>query len=180
MASAYLCRDMNIALKKKLCWNCDASVSKTQSNCPYCGVYLHRSEDEPDSGDQGSEDNEEEELQEENLAPPYLMNAVNSGKQDKFHTPPYAVQPEQTTIPPSTADDHEPIKENLAPMKYALLALTSLILGVVSLLFSLILLFFSSHGVLTLRWSAELWYLYLAISIPLLIVGWFSLKHIKE
>lgn len=31
---------MNEQMKKRLCWNCEGSVSKQLETCPYCGVYL--------------------------------------------------------------------------------------------------------------------------------------------
>ncbi|MFN4173669.1 MAG: hypothetical protein ACK4HV_01000 [Parachlamydiaceae bacterium] len=31
---------MTQQVKKKLCWNCEGSVTHTVETCPYCGVYL--------------------------------------------------------------------------------------------------------------------------------------------
>ena len=47
--------------------------------------------------------------------------------------------------------------------------------GVFFLLFSLILLLFSNHGLLTLQWKAQYWFIYAGVALPLLYFGWRSL-----
>lgn len=174
--------------KKKLCWNCEASVSRSLANCPYCGVYLHRSNEEDENEDMEEEGTFSEKADkdykhdedETTPSPPYLAEALAKEKH-ATPAPPYVKQTQE--VPPTLAKGtppEPPAKEDTTTIKYALVSLIALILGVVALLFSFILLFFSHHGVLTLRWNSDMWFLYLAISIPLLFVGWFSLKHIKD
>ncbi|MFA6916437.1 MAG: hypothetical protein WC222_08570 [Parachlamydiales bacterium] len=52
-----------------------------------------------------------------------------------------------------------------------------LLLGSTLSIFALMLYLFSSNGVLTLQWNADVWYLYLVISVPLLWAGWRALNH---
>lgn len=70
------------------------------------------------------------------------------------------VQPVHMPPPPSKS------------FKEALYPLLCLLPGAVFFLFSLVLLLFSQQGVLTLRWSAAYWYVYLGASLPLLYLGW--------
>jgi hypothetical protein len=187
---------MDSASKKKLCWNCEAIVSKTVSNCPYCGVYLHRGDEDDDDSDSSEEEVEVEEKAEEirlNTAhnpptPPYRL-VTPEGEQAPIPAP-YMSKSTTTSkntskkiIPETLSKKHPqepPPKENTTTIKYALVSLISLILGTVALLFSFLLLFFSHHGVLTLKWSADLWYVYFFLSFPLLFIGWLSLTHLKE
>lgn len=55
-----------------------------------------------------------------------------------------------------------------------------LVLGSTLSIFSLMLFLFSQNGVLTLQWNAEVWYLYLAVSLPLLWLGLRALKSTDD
>jgi len=136
-------------LNKKLCWNCEGNVEKEAVQCLYCGVTLTPSyEDE---------------------APPYQISSQQS---TSIPFPPYnSSETNQEGIQPihpslgSTAESH------IISIPFALL-----LSGIVLFLFSLILLFFSKDGVLTLKWNAHYWFLYLVIALPLLLFGWKLLK----
>lgn len=58
--------------------------------------------------------------------------------------------------------------------------LTMLLLGSTLSVFSLILFLFNQNGVFTLQWNADAWYLYLLVSLPLLWLGWKSLKFVSD
>ena len=62
-----------------------------------------------------------------------------------------------------------------------LLLITSLLLtGTLFLLFATALLLFSQNGVFTLRWNGDLWFIYLALALPMLFFGWQRLQQINE
>ena len=67
----------------------------------------------------------------------------------------------------------------LDSFKSSLMATTLLLAGSVFFLFGLVLALFSHQGVLTLQWDGSIWYVYSALSVPLLIIGWRSLMKIS-
>lgn len=159
---------MNTKTKKKLCWNCEGNVAIIDETCPYCGVSLDVS--------------------------PMLSNAVGS---DALNPPyKYTQSTSETSIPlaPYRTEEQEPkaqVEETLPPpadtvrttheLQKTAIALSSLLLGFTLLLFSAILLLFSdNNGYLTLRWSADFWYLYLIVGAPLLYWGWKTASSLDD
>lgn len=159
---------MNTKTKKKLCWNCEGNVAIIDETCPYCGVSLDVS--------------------------PMLSNAVGS---DALNPPyKYTKSTSETTIPlaPYRTEEQEGQNstEEASPpplgtvkatheLQKTAIALSSLLLGFTLLLFAAILLLFSdTNGYLTLRWSADYWYLYLVIGGPLLYWGWKTASSLDE
>ena len=60
-----------------------------------------------------------------------------------------------------------------SPFQATALAISALLLGTVLAIFSLMLALFSnSKGVFSLSWNGDWWYVYLAIALPLLWIGW--------
>lgn len=156
---------MNKPVKQKLCWNCEGSVATHIENCPYCGVYLSPEEVEKTSSFSM-------------LKPPYPFSFSEDENVPKA---PYAPSPEEkqeeelenSLLEPAKKLQTEQILDALIP----LVALTS---GVVFLLFALALYLFSADGVLTLRWNADYWYIYILIALPCLLLGMKSLFKISE
>lgn len=152
--------------KKKLCWNCEGSVSVQEANCPYCGVYLSSLEN--DDGKNSL------------FAPPYRLEEAE--EESPVPTAPYT-QEETSSTPISTAvsEGIEPTQNSMAgDLQAALLSLALLLTGSVLLLFGLALLLFSKDGVFTLRWDADYWYFFLAVGIPLMSYGCYMLTQVKE
>lgn len=67
-------------------------------------------------------------------------------------------------------------KEELPSGKKEMIALVLLLPGIVFFLFGLLLLLFSKEGSLTLHWSQNLAYFYFLGAIPLVLLGWRSIK----
>ena len=110
--------------KKKLCWNCEGSVSLQEENCPYCGVYLS-----PSVGEEGMQ-----EQIEELFDPPYRIN--EEGRSD-VPTSPFPVE--------ANLQLAEEVRGN--DLKKIVLPLSMLLSGTVFFLFGLALFLFSRQGV---------------------------------
>lgn len=149
--------------KKKLCWNCEGSVSLQEENCPYCGVYLSPSDNE----------------------------GVEEGIEDLF-SPPYRIESRADSIPPSPFVSKE-IKEEVTSMhvakemkhssddlKRVIIPLSMLLSGTVFFLFGLALFLFSRKGIFILQWNGGFWYYYLAFGMLALVFGWKALSTIEE
>ncbi|MFV0340199.1 MAG: hypothetical protein ACK5MA_06160 [Parachlamydiaceae bacterium] len=146
--------------KKKLCWNCEGSVSRTIDNCPFCGVYLN------------PEESPSEEETVEELKAPYIPSHEPS--KEVPHAP---YQP----IPEERAMRFEEVEDTYTPLfKEIVLPLLLLTSGAIAILFTFLLLFFSVHGKLTLQWDAEFWYFYALAAGPLLAVGYYLLRPLQK
>lgn len=164
---------MNTAVKKKLCWNCEGNVSRDAMNCPYCGVYLHREEDR---------DEDLEDLEEASHSPPY-QPPLNTQKQDSIPTPPYASASIPQAMPKEEvkiAEKQEPWFKTSTDWPKVMIPLVLLMAGSVFLLFALLIALFSQNGFLTLSWSFNTWFIFAFAAVPMLYLGWRSLRQLKE
>jgi hypothetical protein len=90
-------------------------------------------------------------------------------------TPPYKISltegPEQEPSTPIVEEQQQEgsILDFLKP-------LLTLLLGSTLSIFAIILYLFNHNGVFTLQWNADIWYLYILVSLPLLWYGWRSLQ----
>lgn len=159
---------MKAKSKKKLCWNCEGSVSLQVENCPYCGVYV----------------SPENEGKDNLFAPPYSSQLET--KQD-IPVPPYALN--NTTAEETTSlqdddlqesEDEKTSDEVVDQIKDFIQPMILLLAGTVFFIFGLTLLLFSHEGVFTLKWNGNYWFLYLLISLPMLGFGWITLQKIKD
>ena len=148
--------------KKKLCWNCEGSVSRTIDNCPFCGVYLNP-----------EESSSEEEAVEE-LKAPYVPSQESS--REVPNAPYQPVTEEREAVLRFEAAD-EPYSPLFKEIVLPLLLLTS---GAIAVLFAFLLLFFSVNGKLTLQWDAEFWYFYALAAGPLLFAGYYLLRPLQK
>lgn len=156
---------MSTAIKKKLCWNCEGNVSREATNCPYCAVYLHPTNDKI------------EEESEEELNPPYALNIDDD---QAIPDAPYG-QPSDSN--PEIIQEKTPLQimhGQSADWKIVVIPLTMLLAGSLSLLFGVLLFLFSHNGTFTLQWNASYWFVYLLASLPLLFVGWKTLQRLQE
>ncbi len=160
---------MSTPTKKKLCWNCEGNVSRQADNCPYCGVYLHREQDEDDF-----EDDVEEEL-----SPPYQPIQT---PHDNHEVPlaPYSAQPTAPAKEAYIQQAASPWLKLSGDWKQAIFPVLFLLGGSILLLFGLLLLLFAHDGVLTLSWNANAWFVYLGAAVPLLYFGWRSLQKMTD
>ncbi len=145
-----LCRMRNMTKKneKRLCWNCDGSVSHHLTLCPYCGVDLTQ---KPDNGSPFKSF--------VSAKSPFEM-AVSEEEWKK------ALE-EEKEVPPK-----EKQEESQKETKQEMTALLLLLPGIVFLLFGLALILFSHDGVISLRWNQNVAYFYLIGALPLLYLGW--------
>ncbi|NGX42295.1 MAG: hypothetical protein K940chlam7_00573 [Chlamydiae bacterium] len=148
---------MSATQKKKLCWNCEGRVSLEEENCPYCAVYVGPSPDENEK---------------DILAPPYRI--VDS-EDEEVPSSPYAVDEEQ-----EEEEVEVQLSETRSDLKKIVLPLCLLSAGSMLFLFGLILLLFSNHGVFTVSWNSEYWYLYLVFALPMAFFGWRVLRNLEE
>jgi hypothetical protein len=146
---------MSAIPKRKLCWKCEGGVSLTEENCPFCGVYL----------------------------------SPSNPNENSWLKPPYRLVEEEQAVPPSPFTNSAPSKiekevipspENEAThdVQNVVITLVLLITGSIFLLFGLILWLFSDNGVFTLHWNSQYWFIYLAIAVPMLLLGWRTLQKI--
>lgn len=157
---------------KRLCWNCDGSVSLHLSQCPYCGVDLSHLPEQ--SGEKNSY---------QGFASPFQSSASIDQSVPK---PPFAsvfnqdLSVSEDEWNQSLGEDaEEPKKEEeelASTTKREMIALLLLLPGVVFFLFGLALLLFSSDGVLTLEWNQSFAYFYFIGAVPLLFLGWRALR----
>lgn len=198
---------MHTSTKKKLCWNCEGNVSHEAVNCPFCGVYLHHSSDDSYSNDNQSENTSFQSAS--SLSSPQALyqfkqtNVVAHEDKDEDITPPYIpVNQDLTNQKPSQLNSQSSphanplsqinksqgkqqtkqmnISTNQKSLNPLVICISTLLGGSMLFLFGVMLFLFSQQGTFTLRWNANFWFIYMAISIPLLIVGWRFLNKIDE
>lgn len=131
---------------KRLCWNCEGNAPLHFEMCPYCGVNLK-------SPGQNGFNKPEESAALYSGFPSAQTNKVENG----WETP------------------QEPKIDSVTEKNEAG-ALLLLLPGVVFLLFGLAILLFAKDGVVTLHWNASFAYFCLVGSLPLLYLGYKSLK----
>jgi len=143
--------------RKKLCWNCEGSVTFSEETCPFCGVsvvpaFLEGAEAE--------------------FAPPYKLT-----EEKDFGIPksPFALdEPDEgREIVTQAKQAAIPLQETEAgTFKQAALAAVLLSGGAVFFLFSLALGLFSHNGIFTLQWDATYWFVYTFVAVVFLFIGW--------
>jgi hypothetical protein len=152
--------------KKKLCWNCEGSVSLQEENCPYCGVYLSPSEE-------GGDGEEIEEL----FSPPYRFDT----EQRLEEVPPSPFGKQEAAVEQVTPFQiAEEMKHTSDGLKQVIVPLSMLLSGTVFFLFGLALFLFSRQGVFILQWNGAFWYYYLLFGLVALMIGWRALSRIDE
>lgn len=157
---------------KRLCWNCDGSVSLHLAQCPYCGVELSQ------TPEQGGEKNPFR-----GFVSPFQSSAPIDPSVPK---PPFAsvfsqaISVSEDEWNQSLGEEAEGPKKEMEELssttKREMIALLLLLPGVVFFLFGLALLLFSSEGVLALEWDQSFAYFYFLGAVPLLFLGWRALR----
>lgn len=148
--------------KKKLCWNCEGTVSFHEETCPYCGVSVIPAFLEGAGAD---------------FSPPYSKNHEQDLEVPKS---PYDLSPNlDEEQPENSKTETEEIQPAVDDFKSSMAAVALLLSGSVLLLFSLVLALFSRDGVLTLQWDGTIWHIYLLVGVPLFLLGWRSLMKIE-
>ncbi len=167
---------MNDQERQKMCWNCDASVSRDATFCPFCGADLmshaQHEHDEEGRGDMFSSKSLDESLA-SLYKPPYSVRdhegygVPRNDMRKRRH--PYESFPREDEAPLSDEMDDEPLVEKRLGGGWPLILLS---IGGQLMTLGLLLFFFSSGGKLTLEWNARYWFLYCIASLPILYFGW--------
>jgi hypothetical protein len=140
---------MNKATEKKMCWNCDATVSMHFASCPYCGVDLSVG---PPS----------------DARSPFESKAVGNPFQKAPH---YSDEVKVAVKDPNEVEEASAEEEKKIGSQ-EVLSFLLLLPGALLMLFALFILLFSNEGTLTLEWSQTTSYFYFITSLPLLYLGW--------
>ncbi len=156
--------------KKRLCWNCEGAVATNAETCPYCGVtVVPASLENVSTG----------------FAPSYRVGTADDDL--TIFRSPYATQKiNEENEPITTQSDQVAVKEldeqqpAYDEFQRALWATMLLLTGSVFFLFSLALMLFSHNGVFTLKWDGSIWFIYMGVSLPLLIFGWRYLSQLEQ
>lgn len=161
---------MNKSLRKRLCWNCEGSVSIAEETCPFCGVSVVPAFLEGST------------IEEATFSPPY---STRSDDPDLFDIPksPYAMKEEKIVVPQEN-ERQIPVVEEQEPevdeFKRVVMSISLLLGGSVFFLFSMALVLFSTNGVLTLHWDGNVWFIYTLLAVPMLFLGWRSLMKLDN
>lgn len=160
----------NSKAKKKLCWNCEGSVSIKEDNCPLCGVYIGADLDRDDSKHRDFD---------EDLEPPYDPSLMQD---QTIPDSPYVSQNLTQDLDNTTDQSKEPIDQEKVSgdFKQLIMSLGLLMGGSVFFLFGFAVFLFAKHGVFTLQWNATYWIAYLLIGLILGFWGWRRLQAIEE
>lgn len=180
--------DMSKKNDKRLCWNCDGGISPHFEHCPYCGVSValpadtHEATKDPAFSFPPKNLTSMNPIDEQSS---YLGHPFQKAFSDERIPPsPYA----NSTQKPVTDEEWKQAMESeetppdefeepsSSSHKGEMIALLLLLPGVVFFLFGLVLLLFSHNGVLTLQWNQSFAYFYFLGALPLLILGWKSLR----
>jgi hypothetical protein len=140
--------------KNKLCWNCEGRVAMDAENCSYCAVYV------------GPALNSEEEVQDHEIAPPYKFIEAQ----------------ENTLLEEAKIAIHHAPQENSSSegSKQFVLPLAFLVTGSVFCLFGLVLFLYSEQNFFTLSWKSKYWFVYVLLSLPLLVLGFNALNKLDN
>jgi hypothetical protein len=159
----------------KLCPNCDGSVSRDVSICPYCGSSVFQVNE---GGLQtNNEDNVKSLSAKETLdslyPPPYRPRSYDAPIEKE------PIREEKINISDQNEEvEEEEEEEYEEDYKSSLLPTIFFYLGVNVLVFSILLLIFSKEGFLNLKFSSKYWYGYLIAALPLIFFGYKKIRDL--
>ena len=156
---------MSATPKKKLCWNCDGSVSQAVDQCTYCGASLKEGS-APQPVKKTNHD----------LTPPFSLRAANK-PESEAPQPPFDVLGKMTDSEDSAESSGN---DSASEIQTVVSPLVFMLAGSVFFLFGLVLWLFSDNGVFTLQWTGDYWYVYLAGGTALLGLGWRALSKLDD
>lgn len=154
---------MSAVPKRKLCWNCEGNIALSEENCSFCGVFQN-------PYGQGVEPCSKEENQ-RSSSHLYALDSLTQEEEPQQQPSPLYEDPSYLAQDPAQV-----IGEAWLLVK----PLVCLMIGFSTAFFSLLLFFFSHEGFFTLQWRADMWYIYILISLPALWVGFKSLNHLPD
>ena len=158
---------MKAKKRQKLCCNCDGEIDLDVIVCPYCAADLR--EEKP------------EQQRTAHIAGSVRPLAGVEQMSGSLYPPPYGAQEiVESASPPSDSIQAQSITSAVEEKQdnRTISSVLLLTVGVQLLLLGFLLVLLSHNGVLTLKWDARLWFLYIFASIPFLIFGYRSLAKI--
>lgn len=164
---------MSSTPKRKLCWNCDGSVSLNVDQCTYCGASLKEGA-APQPVKKPADD----------FKPPFAMPRSAADGMTEIPQPPFDVIGKSAASPAETSGDVAAIAAQaptqVSPFPQGISTLLYLLAGTVFFLFGLALYLFSQNGIFTLQWTSDFWYIYLVGGAVFLLAGWRSLSQVDS
>ena len=160
---------MNKTQRKRLCWNCEGSVSIAEETCPFCDVSVVPAFLEGST------------IEEPSFAPPYSSRVEENTEIPKS---PYdinlddEIEPRNPEIEIPKKQVEEVEEPSIDEFKSVVFSVSLLLGGSVFFMFSLALALFSTNGILTLHWNGEIWFVYALLAVPMLLLGWRSLMKL--
>ena len=152
---------MNRKNRMKLCSNCDGMIDLDVILCPYCGEDVSKEKKDNISID--------------NLYPPpynpnYQKNIEEDFQEKSFQEKIFQEKDSEKTLEKTL--EKEDILENKKEEKSSFLFPFLLFsLGINLFLFGIFLLLFSANGEIFLKWNAKLWFIYILLGLPLILIG---------
>lgn len=181
---------MSSAHKQKICWNCEAEVSRDASYCPFCGSDLLSTQEKPSQSHEDPNQILENRGFEESLAdlykPPYALRSpsTNSGSySSQLNRESEAKKPriseftrhEDEALPEEF--EEEPLVRKKLGGGWSLILLS---LGSQLFLLGIMMVLFSQEGKLTLEWNSEYWFLYCLLGVAPIYFGIQMLRDSKH
>lgn len=152
--------------RQKICYNCDGEIDLDVIVCTYCAADLR-------------EEKPEQQYPAYNSSVKTLGSFSNTQTNQSLYPPAYSAKSEEAPHleEPSLRETMLPVEE--AEEGKNIFGPTVLFtLGVQLFFFGLLMLMFSHEGIVTLRWDATLWFLYLFASVPFLVFGYRALSKL--
>jgi hypothetical protein len=152
---------MKTKKRQKMCYNCEGEIDLDVIVCPFCAADLR--EEKP-----------------EQQTPTYhhSVHLKNLNTQQSLYPSQQAQIKER--VEEEVQEEEEPnpaVEEEEAPTN-TILPIVLMTLGSQLFLFGLLILLFSKNGEMTLKWSAEFWWLYTLASLPFLIFGYKAINKL--
>ena len=142
--------------RQKLCHNCEGEIDVDVIVCPFCAADLR----------------EEKPEQKTPSYNPTLRNLHDQETMQSLYPPPYKTPSEEVAATATIPAQVEKKEKNIFTPTILFT------LGVQLCLLGLLMLLFSHKGLVILKWDARFWFLYVAVSIPFLAIGYKSLSKL--
>lgn len=152
--------------RQKLCCNCDGEIDLDVIVCPFCAADLR--EEKP------------EQQRTAHIAGSVRPLAGKEQMSESLYPSTYGIPEASASAPlsdPVQAQEIMPAVEEKSNNR-TVSSVLLLTVGVQLLLLGFLLVFLSHNGILTLKWDARLWFLYIFASIPFLIFGYRTLAKL--
>lgn len=172
--------------RMKMCTCCDGYVDLDVIVCPYCGSDLSnvsgvkpQKKEEVFPGAQYKKKMSVEETLSSLYPPPYNPKNIpepdimkNSSDDPIINTSRKFNFMEEEKVNVAEKVQEKKVDQNSTSSFFRILPILLFSIGVNVLLLGLYLLIFSTNGEIFIRWNADLWYVYMIVSIPLVAFGY--------